>query len=61
MNRTFETPCGTLKLDSIRFFGPVSGFRLPFGNRWADSALHRVQSPAKDRRHPRQVNNPAIK
>ena len=55
MNRTFETPCDALELDFSRFFGPVSGFWLPFGNRRADFALHRVQSPAKDRRHPCQV------
>jgi hypothetical protein len=55
MNRTFETPCGAFEPDFSRFYGPVSGFGLPFGNLWADCALHRVQSPAKDRRHPRQV------
>jgi hypothetical protein len=55
MNRTFETPCGAFEPDFSRFYGPVSGFGLPLGNLRADFALHRVQSPAKDRRHSRQV------
>ena len=33
----------------------LAQFWLPFGQSRADFALYRIQSPAKDRRHPRQV------
>ena len=55
MNQTFQPPCGALKPDFSQFFGHISGLWQPFGNRWADFALQRVQSPAKDRRHSRQI------
>ena len=41
--------------DSSWFEGSTSGFWLTFGNQRADFALHRVQSPAEDRCHLRQV------
>lgn len=55
MNRTFKFPCGAWKPGFSRFSGPVSGWGSPFGDRRAKFALRRVQSPAKDRCHPRQI------
>jgi hypothetical protein len=45
------TPLDARNPGCSRFFASY----WDLGSRWADFALHRVQSPAKDRRHPLQV------
>ena len=55
MGISLRIPFGTWNRVLTRFWCPVSGFWLLFGDLRAEYALCAIQAPAKDRRQPRQV------